>query len=85
MATKAELEVELAKLKQQLAERPAPAENETLEDAPAHAQPDETEEVVDWDQELSEVIASVRDLPDKQPLLLALGAFAVGYLIGRAK
>ncbi|MBU2942798.1 hypothetical protein [Shimia thalassica] len=86
MATKAELEAELAELKKQLAQRPEKqAEPEErvpstqTEDAPPAEAP------IDWDKEISEVMTHLEEFPHKQPLLLAFGAFAIGYMIGRSK
>jgi hypothetical protein len=118
MATKAELEIELAKLKLQLAESQvtaaasqvaenAPGENsaETAPEAtelPASGHshdPDEGRTASDHD--LSEVEKALRHgdlgglaqqmveelegLPQKKPLLTALGALILGYLIGRSR
>lgn len=89
MATKAELEAELLQLKKQLEERPSQkqelpeAENhETLLDSDPEEAPDDQ---MDWDQTVSDIMANLEDFPHKQPLLLALGAFAVGFLIGRSR
>lgn len=89
MATKAQLEAELAELRRQLAERPLetaephPSEPETAAPSETLAEPAEGE--TDLDKEIGELISQLDGLPAKHPLLLALGAFAAGYLIGRTR
>lgn len=91
MATKAELEAELAQLRAELAAR------DTRENARAEEATPSTEESLqeegnpgvaaqkDWETDIGEILADLEAFPHKQPLMFALGAFAVGYLIGRAK
>lgn len=81
MATKAELEAELAELRQQLAARPEP-----------EADPDSEAgtglfdgEKIDWEHEATELIGQFDELARKKPLLLALGAFSIGFMLGRSR
>lgn len=90
MATKAELESELADLRRQLAEKPAsvevPEDGIAIEDAESDDPvTDPDAKPVDWETELTDLIAQLDDITHKKPLLLALGAFTVGYLLGRSK
>ncbi len=85
MATKAELEAELADLRKQLAERPTPAPQAPDEPETQAAGDEAKAAEIDWDKEVGDIMAQLEDIPQKQPLLLALGAFAVGYLIGRSR
>lgn len=81
MATKAELEAELAVLREKLKEHGgSSAQTPELPD-----NIDEEGEPGGWDNELSELLAQIEELPSKHPLLLALGIFALGYMIGRSK
>ncbi len=90
MATKAELEAELVLLRAELAKRDAAVAPDRPEDVGATdassplSQTDETSEVA-LDTDIKEILADLEDIPQKQPLMFALGAFAVGYLIGRIK
>ncbi|MCV6825943.1 MULTISPECIES: hypothetical protein [Halocynthiibacter] len=89
MATKAELEAELLDLRRKLAERSSQQE-EAREDEDVEALPDKDKaetpsNQMDWDKEVSEIMAELHDLPHKQQLLIALGAFAIGFLAGRAR
>jgi len=93
LATKAQLEAELAKLRQQLAQQ-AQREDSVSEADPAKsaerhggdaADPDADADTQDWETQLQEVLKEVEDLPHKKPLLLALGALALGYMIGRSR
>lgn len=90
MATKAELESELADLKRQLAERPVvvaePEGDSVVEDAVNdNPETDPDSKPVDWETEITDLIAQLDDITHKKPLLLALGALTVGYLLGRSK
>lgn len=89
MATKAQLEAELIDLRRQLAERPEEqkeTQDETHTKVPLDTDSAHTpDEQVNWDKEVSDIMANLEDLPHKQPLLFALGAFAIGYFIGRSK
>ncbi len=98
MTTKAELEAELAELRQQLDEALAPDEADA--DAEAEEQPgDETvgtghpaldqilrehglsaDEIRGMMDQFNEELG---DLPQNKPLLTALGAFALGFVLGR--
>jgi len=82
LATKAQLEAELAELKQQLARRETLAETE-LSGRPAGDVETETEApTTDWDTQIRDVLEELEDLPHSKPLVFALGAVALGYLIG---
>lgn len=91
MATKAELESELADLKRQLAERPKPepapevTPESDIETSDAVASEATNEDAIDWEAELGELVEQFDDLTHKKPLLFALGAFTIGYLLGRSK
>lgn len=97
MATKAQLEAELADLKMQLAQRGAAtdrsSEAEIVKPVPSAGQqagdglvaPDTEPEDLDWEAQLQDLLRDLEDLPQKKPLLLALGALALGYLIGRSR
>jgi hypothetical protein len=92
MATKAELEAELAALKQQMTEQAAPEAQEAAQD-PAPE--------VDGDQGLAAALGALKsgdfaglagqlehelkDLSLSKPVMTALGAFALGFMVGRAR
>lgn len=88
MATKAELEAELAELRRQLAER----DRATEEHPPDVATPEEAAQTADdteldsedWDALFKEIVEEFESLPQKRPLLVAAGIFAFGWLIGRS-
>ncbi|MBK0326627.1 hypothetical protein I5535_04900 [Rhodobacteraceae bacterium F11138] len=86
MATKAELEAELADLRKQLAERAAEASQNVQSEAPAALSdmlaahglsPEDITRA--WDQ-LSREIGS---LPQNRPLMTAVAAFGIGFVLGR--
>jgi len=81
MATKAELEAEVLRLRAELERQPA---RDLKEEEPA-LEPEEDTEHESWEDSLSDIVTALEDLPQKQPVMLALGALAVGYLIGRAR
>lgn len=84
MATKAELEMELAALRQQLAERPelvAAPESEAM----ATEAKEEAAEPPNLEKDIADLLAEFDDVPHKKTILLALGVFALGYLIGRSR
>lgn len=88
MATKAELETELAELRRQLAERPqsiSPSEPEPAEDGDDNADADTAGgfESLDLEKEIETLISDIDNFPHKQALLFALGVFALGYIVGR--
>jgi hypothetical protein len=88
MATKAELEAELAQLRAELASRDADVKLESLVEVTnaTSATPDATNDVNgNFYNDIKEILADLEEIPHKQPLLLSLGALAVGYLIGRMK
>ena len=93
MATKEELETELAEMKTQLAElqaeksarktkgssediaEPAVPEETSTEDAPK----DDLQKLVE------QLTGALEDHPTTKTLLLVLGVFGVGYLLGRSR
>ncbi len=83
MATKAELEAELKQLRAELAERNAAAE--VKETSEVDLEPEMDDESPSLETDIGEILAELEEFPHKQPLIFALGAFAVGYLIGRMK
>ncbi len=85
MVTKAELEKQVAELKQQLAEQTeskTSGHKESDHDAHHHRLSDQIHE---WSGELEQVLEGLEDMPQKKPVLFALGIFALGYLIGRTR
>ena len=93
MATKAELEAELAALRAKL------AESKPTTDAPnddADNGPDEKTETTasilkehdvhpeDLEELWTQFVAELDGLPQRKPLLTAAAAFALGFLLGRA-
>ncbi len=94
MATKAELEAELADLRKKLADTKADAKADDApepdEDPPAStgglagilAEHDvKTEDLEDlWNQ----LVKELDGLPQRKPLLTAAAAFALGFILGRA-
>ena len=79
MVTKADLEEEVRMLR---AELDATRQQQKLRED-VDSQPDDTE--ADWLGDLEEALTEIEELPQKKPLLFALGVFALGYLAGRAK
>ncbi len=108
MATKAELEAELAKLRLELEEiRKLPKADSSAADDTAKENADQSppskdadsknfaakEETADIMQSLQEgnfegvvhqLMEELEGLPHRKPLLMALGALVVGYLVGRS-
>jgi hypothetical protein len=82
MATKAELEIELAELRRQLAERDNATDDSSESAEPVKKTVSETAE--EWEAIITEVVKEIEDLPLKRPLLVAAGIFAFGWLIGRS-
>ena len=89
MATKAQLEAELAELRQQLADRtpndPLPDQESSKTDTTPQQAQDGDDVEPDFDTQVGELLAAFDDIPAKKPLLLALGVFALGYMIGRSR
>ena len=83
MATKAELEAELKQLRAELAARDAAAQ--VKETSEVVAEPEMDDESPSLEADIGEILSELEEFPHKQPLMFALGAFAVGYLIGRMK
>ena len=88
MATKAELEAELSQLRAELATRDADVKSESpVEEITNVRQTPNAagEERASFENDINDILADLEEIPHKQPLLFALGALAVGYLIGRMK
>lgn len=84
MVTKAELEAEVADLRRQLAEQTA-ASKQAAEPEPHDSVADKiAENIDDWAGQLEETLNELEDLPQKRPILFAVGIFAIGYLLGRS-
>ncbi len=103
MATKADLEAELAMLRSKMAESNAAEATDGPVETPETAEPDDTRAggFADAKAELERLLAphgvSVSDvegladqlweelesLPQNKPLLTAIGAFALGFVLGR--
>ena len=86
MATKAELEAELVDLKAQLAANRAPAKEQQTE-ASAEPPADEWEDLGHGSIEgiAEQIVEELEGFPAKKPLLMALGVFVLGYMIGRSR
>lgn len=89
MATKAELETELARLRKELAEGKASVtEKEAVldtDEATAEAEnASEAFEGGDLEGLFSQLLNDLETLPNRKPVLTALGIFFVGYLFGRS-
>ena len=88
MATKAELEAELAVLRRQIAERDRATEDRPADAAPPRDPADAADDTElgseDWDALFKEIVKELESLPQKRPLLVAAGIFAFGWLIGRS-
>jgi hypothetical protein len=109
MATKAELETELIKLRRELAESHKPSRENTADEV--RKEPDEAlsqaegsadgendiptskEEVAgiieslkggDFEGVVQQLMDELDGMPNRKPILTALGAFIVGYLVGRS-
>lgn len=82
MVTKAELEKQVAELKEQLARQPDP---DAKPSEPGPEPVADTASAQDWETVVQDVIAELKDIPNEKPILLALGAFALGYLVGRSR
>ncbi len=86
MATKAELEAELAELKAQLAANRV-TEEKLQPDEPHEPPADEWEDLGHGSFEgvAEKIVEELEGLPAKRPLLMALGVFVLGYMIGRSR
>lgn len=85
MATKAELEAELKQLRAELSARDAALETKETTKVDAEPEPEVDDESPSLEADIGEILAELEEFPHKQPLMFALGALAVGYLIGRMK
>jgi hypothetical protein len=83
MATKAELEAEVDQLREDLAAMRAQAETRLR--SAADTVREKLPQASEVDAVLSDVAAELKRLPEKNPLLLAAAALALGYLLGRAR
>ena len=87
MVTKAELEAEVEELRRLLAEEkaskiPDPADAPSADHENGGPMMAALE---NWPEVLEDALSELEDLPQKKPILFALGIFAVGYLIGRSR
>lgn len=80
MVTKAELEAEIVELRRQLAERRQSESSQTTAQKETADEPPH-----DWQTELTNTLTMIEDFPHKNPMMVALGAFAIGYLLGRTR
>ncbi|CUH52489.1 hypothetical protein [Shimia marina] len=88
MATKAELEAELADLRKQLDESRANAarsEDAETSSTEVNTEAPSSEDSQPWEDNLSDLLEELDQIPHKNALLLGLGIFAVGFLLGRSK
>ena len=100
MATKAELEAELAVLKQKLADRPEPLEasdnaadssDEAVSGERSREKSTAIEKILEdhgfQSSDLEDLLTQLSDelggFPQNKPVLTALGAFALGFILGR--
>lgn len=83
MATKAELENEVEKLRRDLAEMRSQA-TATVKSA-GTAVSNQLPELEDVETMLADVAAEIKHLPQRNPLLLAAGALLLGYMLGRSR
>jgi hypothetical protein len=86
MATKAELEAELAELKAQLVANQA-TEKEQQPDEPQEPPADEWEDLGQGSFEgiAEQIVEELEEFSAKKPMLMALGIFVLGYMIGRSR
>ncbi|UTW56497.1 hypothetical protein [Kordiimonas sp. SCSIO 12610] len=95
MATKPELEAELAELRAEIKkmqaenESNAARENETIEENISPTTEDTNTDAesapFDWDKEISSLIKDVKNSPGKQAILVGLGMFALGFIAGKSR
>ena len=85
MATKAELEAELKQLRAELSERDAALDAAKTSRMDADQEAELEDDSPSLETDIGEILAELEEFPHKQPLMFALGAFALGYLIGRMK
>lgn len=92
MATKAQLEAELADLKAKLAANSShPSKGESdVDDAPAEARTTLEDMLADQGIDTKEIeelwaqfSAELGDFPQQKPLLTAIAAFGLGFVLGR--
>lgn len=92
MVTKAELEIQVAELRQQLAQLSRDKEPDTSAASEERGTKEPGPRVEDWAEsfrhlpaQIEEALSELEDLPHKKPILFALGVFALGYVIGRSR
>ncbi len=85
MVTKAELEKQVAELKSQLAAQTQPDPERATGDDSEDRHHGFSEQLHEWSGELEHVLEELEEMPQKKPVLFALGIFALGYLIGRSR
>ncbi|WP_164659043.1 hypothetical protein [Tropicibacter sp. Alg240-R139] len=89
MATKAQLEAELATLKSQLAaSKPEPVPEPEPDDTEEHSTfsallKEHGVDTRDIDALWAQFSTELSDLPEKKPLLTAVAAFGLGFALGR--
>lgn len=94
MPTKAELEKELDRLKEELAELRAAGASaaadaaetaaDTVDDIGARAKDGASSLMGTVDDLTHELIAEIEEMPAKKTLLVAAGAFLLGYVLGHS-
>ncbi|MEH6835173.1 MULTISPECIES: hypothetical protein [Falsihalocynthiibacter] len=86
MATKAELEAELAQLRKALSEIKNVTSQEDVQTDTAAAQADSSGlfEEGEFAGLVHQALEDLETLPHRKPVLTALGIFFVGYLFGRS-
>ncbi len=85
MVTKAELEKQVAELKRQLAAQEQAAPTQKAEHDSEVRYQRFSDQLHEWSAELENVLEELEHMPQKKPVLFALGIFALGYLIGRSR
>ena len=85
MATKAELEAELADLKAQLAKNSEAAETAASEAEAEEEQAEQPAPLEISDTLIKDLVKEVETLATDKPLITLVAAFVVGYIVGRAR
>ena len=85
MATKAELEAELADLKAQLARNAKVAETPASEAEAEEEQAEQPAPLEISDTLIKDLVKEVETLATDKPLITLVAAFVVGYIVGRAR
>ncbi len=85
MATKAELEAELADLKAQLAKNSQAAKETARQADSVGEQVEETAQFEIPESLVKDLVKEVETLATDKPLVTLAAAFLVGYIVGRAR